>query len=172
MIAQKPLRLSHVDLPLELCHELFPPDVPGVGARAHILQAEAGLFTRQLRVDREIRAYKISILLALQSHVLEAQLKAGNFVCFAVGHQPVVSVAAVVSVSHNAREVVDRGRVLHGFAGADEFGDRIGIVSGEMRDCRFRDHDSGRVDPKIVAAVYESGEAVHQHSVAFGRNNV
>ncbi len=39
-----------------------------------------------------------------------------------------------ITGEHDALEVVDAGRILHGFAGADEIGDAVGIESFEAGD--------------------------------------
>ena len=75
---------------------------------------------------REIGTHEKAVPGALQRHVLQAQLQAGDLVVLAVGHQPGVGVAAVVAVLHDAREFVDGGGILHGFARAHKFGNAVG----------------------------------------------
>ena len=98
----------------------------------------------QLRIDGEIRAHEKAVLGALQRHVLQAQLQARDLVGLAVGHQPVVGVAAVVAVLHDAREIVDGGGVLHGLAGAHELRDAVGIEAAEAADGGLGDDDARR----------------------------
>ena len=69
-------------------------------------------------------------------------------------------------------EIVDRVRVLRGFAGPHELGNAVRIVAVEMADGGFGDHDAGGVHDEIVAAVDEAGQAVHHHAMALGGSDV
>src|SRR5262249_11681970 len=42
------------------------------------------------------------------------------------------------------------------------------VVAGESGDGRFGDDQAGRVDPEVVAAVDQAGQAVHHEAVARG----
>ncbi len=102
----------------------------------------------------------------------EAELEACDFVGVIVGDEPVVGVASVITGEHDALEVVDAGRILHGFAGADEFGDAVGIESFEAGDGGLGYFEAGRIDAEVVAAVDFAGEAIHEDVIAVLGNDV
>src|SRR5579872_7082859 len=110
-----------------------------IGAVAHIVDLKIGLFLGKFRVDGVVGPNKVTVLGAREIDIFEAQLKARNFVCITVGNEPVVGVAAIIAFFHDAREIVDGGGILHGFASADELRNAVGIESVELADGGFGD---------------------------------
>ena len=172
MVAQVPLGERDVDLPLARLQDLLRADPAGVGAQRRVVQLELRLLGGELRVDREVGAREVAVLRPLEGHVLEAQLEPGDLAGVRVGHEPGVRVAAVVALPHDAVEVVDGGRVLHGLSRAGELGDPGRVEALEAGDRRLGDHEAGGVDPEVVAAVDEAGHAVHEDAVPGGRADV
>src|ERR1017187_4374268 len=56
--------------------------------------------------------------------------------------------------------------------GARELRDAAGIETVEAADSGLRDHDAGGIDAEIVAAVDQSGHAVHQDMVALRGHDI
>src|SRR5579875_1376288 len=54
VVGKKLLRHVHIDLAFVLSHKLVPADMPRVGAGAHIMQVETGLFAGELGTDGEV----------------------------------------------------------------------------------------------------------------------
>ena len=157
---------------LVFAHELEPARVTGVLADGLVGGVEIGLVADERGVGGKVRAHKVAVLRALQCDVLQAQLKASDFIRVHVGHQPRVGVRAVVALLHDGRELVDIGRVLHGLARADELGNAVRIEAKEVADGGLRDHHSGIVLTEVVAAVDDSGHAVHENAMPGGGRDV
>ena len=80
VVAQKTLRSRNIDVPFVLGHHLIPPDVPGIGADAHVLHWKIGLLRNQLGVIGEIGSYKHAVFGALQRHIAQAQFQAADLI--------------------------------------------------------------------------------------------
>src|SRR6202030_756073 len=123
-------------------------------------------------IDGEIGAHKISVRFALQRDIFQAQLQAGDFAFVSVSNQPVIGITAVVTFLENARRIVDGGGILHGLAGADEFGHAVGVESVKTGDRGLGNDHARGIDAKIVTAVDEPGQAVHNEVIAARGGNV
>src|ERR1039458_5815442 len=82
------------------------------------------------------------------------------------GYQVTSYIAPVVALLHDAREIVDGCRVLHGFARAHEFRDAVGVEAAEAADGGFGNHHARRIDAEIVSRMDQPGHAVHDHPAA------
>jgi len=141
----------------------------GVGARAHIMRVEVGLFANELFVDREVRSDKIAVFFPLQSDVLSIPVRAGRFHSCQCRRSASVGIAAVIALLHDARKIVDGGRILRRLTRTHEFWNAGGVVSEKIPDRGFRNDDPGRILDEIVGTVDDAGQAVHEHAIAFGR---
>src|SRR5580658_4672748 len=137
VVGQELLSGGYVDFALVFLHQLQPAFMPRILAQAGVIDIETRLFLDQFGVGGEIGTNEKAVPGAQQRSVLEAQFQAGGLIVLAVGHQPVVGVAAGVAVPHNAREIVNGIGILHGLAGADEFGNSVGVEAVEFADGGF-----------------------------------
>ena len=87
----------------------------------------------------------------------QAQLEQRNLAGLVVAQQPVVGVAAIVSVEHDADVIVDRVAVLQSFARAIKFRRAGRIERSESGNGRLGNHDAGRVDAKIIVTRDHAG---------------
>src|SRR5579871_6734573 len=156
MIAQETLSCRDIDLPLVLTHQLFPTHVPRTLPRGLVSDWKIGFFSCQLGIDRYIRSHEISVSRAFESHILQAQLETRDFVILPIGYQPVVGVPAVVSLPHDASEVIDRSRILKRFPRPHKLRYPLGLPAAEIADGRLRHHNPRRVDAEIVGAVNQA----------------
>src|SRR5205085_2888797 len=139
VVGKKFLRQGSIDLAFVLLHELVPAGVAGVHGAGGIVGIVGGFFLDELRVAGEIGAYEVAIFGTPHAMIFQAELEARDFAGLAVGEKPIVGVATVVALEHDAHVIVDGVGILQRFAGAHEFRGAGGIEAGELRDGGFGD---------------------------------
>src|SRR5580704_6022811 len=86
--------------------------------------------------------------------------------------QPIVGIAAVISVQHDFHVVVDVVGVLHRFTSAHEFRLAVGIPTFESGDCGFGDHQAAGIFAEIIVAHDYAWIAIHDHVEPLGRGDI
>src|SRR5437867_623339 len=172
MVGQKPLAHGDIELTLVFRHDLIPAETPSIGTHPPITYRKFRLFMNQLFVDWKIRACEITILATSQVDVFEAELKAGNLVGLAISHQPVISIATIVSICHDPREIVDGRGILHGLASPHKFRNSVRVPAEKPRDGGFCDQHTGGVHSKVVGAVDQARESIHQDPMPLNRDQI
>ena len=161
-----------IDSAFVLAGQVVPAAMAGVGGIGAVVGVEGRLFLYQLRIAGEVGTDVDAVLCPPHPIIFQSQLHAGDLIGLGVTDEPVVGVAAIVPLCHDANEVVDAGRVLCGFPGADEFGDPMRVEAFKLGDGGFGNEDAGSGDDEIVAAMDESRHAIHNKAVAGLRNDV
>src|SRR6185437_10507557 len=135
MVAEKPLGHGHVDLALIGMHQLPPTDAACVRGRAFVGGIEAvGFIADKRRITREVGTDEVAVLFAPYRNMFQPEFQICDFAGFAVADEPVVRVSAIVALAHDGDVVINRIRILHGLAGAGEFGDSVRIPADKLAD--------------------------------------
>ncbi len=87
------------------------------------------------------------------------QFEAGDFVVLHVGEQPVVGVASVVALFHDAGKVINRFGILRRLARPHKLRNPRRVIARKVADRRLRNCDSVRVDDEVVRAVDDPRQA-------------
>src|SRR5208337_5353973 len=114
----------------------------------------------------------VAVLAPPDAMRFQSQLELRDLARLVVAQQPVVGVAAVIAVQHDANVIIDGARVLQRLAGAGEFGLAVGVPTAELGDGGLGDHEAAGVDAEIVVAGDDAGKAVHKYAVAVGGHDI
>src|SRR5438552_514160 len=86
------------------------------------ISRSGGFIAQQRGIAGEVRSHEITVLAAPHAIVLQSVFKARYLAGLAVAEQPVVGVASVVALEHDADVVINRIPILQGLARAYKFG--------------------------------------------------